>query len=53
MNAHDLAAAGCKLTMPSRPLTDPRFRYIDASRTDVRRTWRKARLLMRLQGAAA
>ncbi len=42
-----------KLTMPSRLITDRRFRYVDHSKTDVRRTFRKARLLMRLQGAAA
>ncbi len=50
---NDKNPTGCKLTLPSRPITDRRFRYIDAAKTDVRRTWRKARLLMRIQGAAA
>lgn len=32
-------------TLPSRPVTSPRFRYVPAVQTDVRRTWRKARLM--------
>lgn len=39
-----------KMTMPSRHITDPRFKWRDSAKTDVRRTWRKARLLARLQG---
>lgn len=42
-----------RITMPTRHVTDPKFRYIDSARTDVRRTWRKFRLLMRLRGVAA
>ena len=38
---------------PTRHITNPKFRYVEAAKTDVRRTWRKFRLLMRLQGAAA
>jgi len=34
--------------LPTRLCTDPKFMYRNASQTDVRRTWRKARLLMRL-----
>lgn len=42
-----------KLTMPTRSIMDERFKWRDSSKTDVTRTWRKARLLARLQGAAA
>lgn len=34
---------------PSRSILDPKFRYTDSAHTDVRKTWRKARLLQRLQ----
>lgn len=34
--------------LPTRLCTDLKFKYRNASQTDVRRTWRKARLLMRL-----
>lgn len=44
-------APAAKLTMPSRLITDRRFKWRDSAKTDVRRTWRKARLLARLQGA--
>lgn len=40
-----------KTTTPMRPLTDPRFKYVPAALTDVRRTFRKARLLIRIQKA--
>ena len=33
---------------PLRLCTDPKFKYRNASQTYVRRTWRKARLLMLL-----
>jgi hypothetical protein len=33
---------------PTRLCTDPKFKYKNASQTDVRRTWRKARLLILL-----
>jgi hypothetical protein len=39
--------------IPLRPCTDPKFKYRNASQTDVRRTWRKARLLMLLTNGAA
>lgn len=42
-----------KLTLPTRSIMDQRFKWRDSSKTDVSRTWRKARLLARLQGAAA
>jgi len=34
--------------IPSRLCTDPKFKYRNAANTDVRITWRKARLLMLL-----
>jgi hypothetical protein len=39
--------------LPSRLLTNPKFRYVPAVKTDIRRTWRKARLLMHLQRRGA
>ncbi len=51
MNAHKLAPAGAKVTQPSRLCTDPKFKWTCAAATDVARTWRKFRLLQRLQGA--
>jgi hypothetical protein len=33
---------------PTRLCTDTKFKYRNAAQTDVRRTWRKARLLMLL-----
>lgn len=54
MTAQEIAStAGCKLTMPSRKVTDRRFRYVEAAKTDVRRTWRKARLYMALNARKA
>lgn len=47
------ATPAAKITMPSRLCTDPRFKWRDSSKTDVTRTWRKFRLLQRLQGARA
>jgi hypothetical protein len=41
-----------KLSTPSRRIDDPKFKYIPAAKTDVRRTWRKARLLIRIQQRA-
>jgi hypothetical protein len=38
---------------PLRPCTDPKFKYINSAQTDVRRTWRKARLLMLLTKGVA
>ena len=37
---------------PLRAITDPKFKWYDPSKTDVTRTWRKARLLLRLNGEA-
>lgn len=51
--AHQLAPVGAKVTMPSRLCTDPKFKWSCAAATDVRRTWRKFRLLQRLQRALA
>lgn len=42
-----------KVTMPTRHITHPRFKWRDSAKTDVTRTWRKHRLLARLQGVAA
>ena len=33
---------------PLRSFMSPKFKWRDSSKTDVTRTWRKARLLMRL-----
>jgi tRNA/tmRNA/rRNA uracil-C5-methylase (TrmA/RlmC/RlmD family) len=35
--------------MPTRLCTDPKFKYRNSSQTDVRRTWRKAKLIMFMQ----
>jgi hypothetical protein len=37
---------------PLRRISDPKFKWLDPSKTDVTRTWRKARLLLRLNGEA-
>jgi hypothetical protein len=37
---------------PLRRITHPKFKWRDPSKTDVTRTWRKARLLLRLNGEA-
>jgi hypothetical protein len=39
--------------IPLRGCNDPKFKWIPAASTDVRRTWRKARLLIRLTNGAA
>jgi hypothetical protein len=39
------------MILPTLPITNPRFKYVPASHTDVRRTFRKFRLLMRIQRA--
>jgi hypothetical protein len=39
--------------IPLRGCTDPKFKYYSSANTDVRRTWRKARLLIRLTNGAA
>lgn len=41
-----------RLTMPTRSVTNPKFRYTPAKHTDVARTWRKFALLLRIQSAA-
>lgn len=40
-----------RLTMPTRNVTNPKFRYTPAKETNVARTWRKFALLLRIQGA--
>lgn len=48
-NAYNPATGGTRAE-PSRRLTGPKpHRYVPAVATDVRRTWRKARLLAYLQ----
>ena len=37
---------------PTRHVSNPKFKYINAASTDIKRTFRKARLLMRLSGGA-
>ena len=39
--------------IPLRGCTDPKFKYYSAANTDVRRTFRKARLLIRITKGAA
>jgi hypothetical protein len=41
------------MTIPSRQATDPRFKYVPAAKTDIRRTFRKARLYFYLKGKQA
>lgn len=40
-----------RVTMPTVRITDPRFKWIPAVQTNVRRTFRKFRLLQSLQGS--
>lgn len=51
--AQQHAPTGAKVTLPTRLCTDPKFKWRNSASTDVRRTWRKARLLQRLQEALA
>jgi len=37
------------MNLPTRRITHPRFKYTPAVSTDVRRTWRKFRLLAHIQ----
>lgn len=46
-----LAPAGAKVTMPTRHVTHPKFQYVPVAQTDIRRTWRKFRLLQRIQAS--
>ena len=39
--------------IPLRDCNDPKFKWYGSAATDVRRTWRKARLLIRLTKGAA
>jgi hypothetical protein len=39
--------------IPLRGCNDPKFKWISAASTDVRRTFRKARLLIRITKGAA
>jgi hypothetical protein len=39
--------------IPLRDYNDPKFQWRNSSSTDIRRTWRKARLLIRLTKGAA
>ena len=41
------------VAFPSRPITHKKFVYVAAAMTDIRRTFRKARLVFALQRAAA
>lgn len=38
---------------PLRSCDDPKFKWIGSAATDVRKTWRKARLLIRLTKGSA
>jgi len=46
------SAPAKSVTLPTRHITDPKFKWRDSTKTDVARTWRKFRLLQRLQGGA-
>lgn len=37
------------MNTPSRSILDPRFKYVPAHKTDIKRSFRKARLLARIQ----
>lgn len=39
--------------IPLRGCNDPKFKWVDAASTDIRRTFRKARLLIRITKGAA
>ena len=39
--------------IPLRGCNDPKFKYFSAANTNIRRTWRKARLLIRITKGAA
>ena len=41
-----------KIVIPLRSSLSPKFKWVDSSKTDVRRTWRKARLMLRLNKKA-
>lgn len=47
---NDVSIPASRITLPWRHVSDKKFRYVEAAKTDVRRAWRRARLLMRLQG---
>lgn len=40
------------IVKPLRDINHPKFKWSDPSKTDVKKTWRKARLLLRLNGEA-
>jgi len=40
------------IVRPLRSINDPKFKWSDPSKTNVQKTWRKARLLLRLNGEA-
>jgi hypothetical protein len=39
--------------IPLRDYNHPKFKWVSAASTDIRRTWRKARLLIRITKGAA
>ena len=39
--------------IPLRDCNHPKFKWVDAAHTDIRRTFRKARLLIRITKGAA
>ncbi len=42
-----------KLTMPTRHITNPKFKYIPAALTDVRKTFAKFERAIRMKGGAS
>ena len=45
---NELIKTNHTIVMPLRHYTSPKFKWTDSAQTDVRRTWRKARLMLRL-----
>ena len=41
-----------KETHPTRPITDPRFKWVGSAHTDIRKTFEKFKRLERLRQAA-
>jgi hypothetical protein len=46
-------SAAASRVFPAVPLHDPRFRYVPAARTDIRKTFARARAAMRAAQAQA
>ena len=51
-NVEHLGNQMATMVTPLRKVTSPKFKWSDSASTDVRRTWRKARLMIRLNKEA-